>query len=229
MFSRTPNETRREFEQVALPQADALFNFAVKMTRNRRDAEDLVQDAYMRAFRFFHRFEPGTNIRAWLFRILKNTYINNYRKVQRTPDHVDWAQVEEFYDTVTPIDLLKRHKNPEELLLENGVDGRIQEAIGELPEEYRAVVLLNFVEEMSYREIAQILEIPMGTVMSRLHRGRKFLKKRLHDFADEQGLLADSEDRADQVDEAAGSSNDSSTGQDQIVTLEEYRRRAGNK
>jgi len=212
MFSRTPDQTRQEFEQVALPQADALYNFAVKMTRNRRDAEDLVQDAYMRAFRFFHRFEQGTNIRAWLFRILKNTYINNYRKVQRTPDHVDWAQVEEFYDTVTPDDLLKRHKNPEELLLESGIDGRIQQAIADLPEEYRAVVLLNFVEEMSYREIAEVLEIPMGTVMSRLHRGRKFLQKQLHDFAADSGAIPGSEKKDGQV-----------------VALDEYRRRAGSE
>lgn len=219
MFSRTPDETRQEFEQVALPQADALYNFAVKMTRNRRDAEDLVQDAFMRAFRFFHRFEPGTNIRAWLFRILKNTYINNYRKVQRTPDQVDWAQVEEFYDTVTPDDLLKRHKNPEELLLESGVDGRIEQAIAELPEEYRAVVLLNFVEEMSYREIAEVLEIPMGTVMSRLHRGRKFLQKHLHDFAEENGLLPDGKTEKQIAGAAKGT----------IVAMKDYRHRTGSK
>jgi RNA polymerase sigma-70 factor (ECF subfamily) len=219
MFSRTLDETRQEFEQIALPQADALYNFAVKMTRNRRDAEDLVQDAFMRAFRFFHRFEPGTNIRAWLFRILKNTYINNYRKVQRTPDQVDWAQVEEFYDTVTPDDLVKRHKNPEELLLESGIDGRIEQAIADLPEEYRAVVLLNFVEEMSYREIAEVLEIPMGTVMSRLHRGRKFLQKHLHDFAVEGGLIPQAQNQ-DQSDTA---------GEGRIVAMEDYRRRTGSK
>ena len=218
MFSRTPDETRQEFEQVALPQADALYNFAVKMTRNRRDAEDLVQDAFMRAFRFFHRFEPGTNIRAWLFRILKNTYINKYRKVQRTPDQVDWAQVEEFYDTVTPDDLLKRHKNPEELLLESGIDGRIDQAIADLPEEYRAVVLLNFVEEMSYREIAEVMEIPMGTVMSRLHRGRKFLQKHLHEFAEENGLLAGGKTDEQSADAAGGT----------IVAMQDYRRRTGS-
>jgi len=189
MSRQTPDETKQEFQEIALPHADSLYNFALRMTRNTRDAEDLLQDTFMRAFRFFHRFETGTNIRAWLFRILKNTYINNYRKVQRTPDQVDWAQVEEFYDSVTPHDLRKRHKNPEELLLESSVDNRVEEAVAALPPEYRAVVLLNFMEDMSYKEIAEVLEIPMGTVMSRLHRGRKLLQKELRDYAAATNML----------------------------------------
>jgi RNA polymerase sigma-70 factor (ECF subfamily) len=183
MFRRTPKQKKREFEQEALPHADALYNFAVKMTRNGKDAEDLVQDTYMRAFRFFHRFEKGTNCRAWLFRILKNTFINSYRKEQRTPDHVDWDQVEDFYDSVATDDLIKRHKTPEELLLHGSVDPRVTEAIAALPDEYRTVILLNFAQDMSYREIAEILEIPMGTVMSRLHRGRKSLQRQLQEYA----------------------------------------------
>ena len=106
MLRSSPEARKQEFEQVALPNADALYNFALKMTRSRKDAEDLVQDTFLRAFRFFHRFEPGTNCRAWLFRILKNTYINSYRKVKRTPDHVDWGQVEEYYDTVASDDVI---------------------------------------------------------------------------------------------------------------------------
>ena len=122
MFPRTADEKRVEFEEVALVHTDALFNFALKMTRNRKDAEDLVQDTYLRAYRFFSRFEKGTNCRAWLFRILKNTYINNYRKIQRTPDMVDWDQVEEFYDTVAPDELTAGKKTPEDEMIENTID-----------------------------------------------------------------------------------------------------------
>lgn len=214
MFRRTPDEIKQEFQEVALPHADSLYNFAFRMTRSSRDAEDLVQDTFMRAFRFFHRFATGTNIRAWLFRILKNTYINSYRKVQRTPDHVDWAQVEDFYDSVTPDDLRKRHKNPEELLLEKSVDGRVEEAVAALPAEYRAVVLLNFMEDMSYKEIAEILEIPMGTVMSRLHRGRKILQAKLRDYAVSTHLLPSLK------------GDGAATTRGQVVPMHAYRRRA---
>jgi RNA polymerase sigma-70 factor (ECF subfamily) len=189
MLRGRPQTNRQEFEQVALPHADALYSFALKMTRSRKDAEDLVQDTFLRAYRFFHRFEPGTNCRAWLFRILKNTYINSYRKGKRTPDHVDWGQVEDYYDSVATDDVLKRHKTPEEELLEGSLDQRVEEAIASLPAEYRAVVLLNFAEDMSYKEISQALEIPMGTVMSRLHRGRKILQRKLRDYAVSTRLL----------------------------------------
>ncbi|MFQ5669298.1 MAG: sigma-70 family RNA polymerase sigma factor [Acidobacteriota bacterium] len=189
MFRRTPREKKAEFEHVAIPHADALYNFALKMARNQKDAEDLVQDTFLRAFRFFHHFEPGTNCRAWLFRILKNIYINNYRRGQRTPDQVEWSQVEEFYNSVASEDLVKRHKTPEQEYLDSTVDRHIEEAIAALPDEYRAVVVLNFAEELSYKEISQILEIPMGTVMSRLHRGRKILQRKLRDYAEATGLV----------------------------------------
>jgi len=217
MLRQTPEEAKQEFQEIALPHADSLYNFAFRMTRNRRDTEDLVQDTFMRAFRFFHRFEPGTNIRAWLFRILKNTFINDYRKVQRTPDQVDWAQVEDFYDSVTPDDLRKRHKNPEELLLERSVDGRVEEAVAALPPEYRAVVLLNFMEDMSYKEIAETLEIPMGTVMSRLHRGRKILQEKLHDYAVSTKRLP-----------SRGKDREATTG-GRVVPMDSYRRRAAGE
>ena len=217
MLRQMPDEVKQEFQEVALPHADSLYNFAFRMTRNRRDAEDLVQDTFMRAFRFFHRFETGTNIRAWLFRILKNTYINSYRKLQRTPDQVDWAQVEDFYDSVTPDALRKRHKNPEELLLEKSVDGCVEEAMADLPPEYRAVVLLNFMEDMSYKEIAEILEIPMGTVMSRLHRGRKILQQKLRDYAVSTNLLPSLREDGDAATNG------------RVVPMDTYRRRATGK
>ena len=189
MFRRTAEARKREFENAALPHADALFNFALKMTHNVKDAEDVVQDTYMRAFRFFHHFEPGTNCRAWLFRILKNVHINSYRKNQRIPDTVNWDQIEEFYDSVAPEDSIRRHKTPEEIFFESSVDRQVEQAIRDLPPEYRAVVVLNFAEDLSYREIAAVLDIPIGTVMSRLHRARKTLKVKLADYAREQGVL----------------------------------------
>jgi RNA polymerase sigma-70 factor (ECF subfamily) len=209
MLGSGPEARREEFEQVALPHADALYNFALKMTRSRKDAEDLVQDTFLRAFRFFHRFEPGTNCRAWLFRILKNTYINSYRKVKRTPDHVDFGQVEEYYDTVASDDILKRHKTPEEELLDGSLDHRVAEAVASLPEEYREVVLLNFVEDLSYKEISEALEIPMGTVMSRLHRGRKILQRKLKDYALSTRLLPSLNRRE---------------GEDRVVDIDAYRK-----
>ncbi|MFQ5719769.1 MAG: sigma-70 family RNA polymerase sigma factor [Acidobacteriota bacterium] len=188
MIRRRAGNRREEFEEVALPHADALYNFALKMTRNEKDAQDLVQDTYLRAFRFFHHFAAGTNCRAWLFRILKNVHINGYRKNQRSPDMVQWDQVEEFYDSVAPDDLLRRHKNPEEQVIDSSVDHRIETAIAELPAEYRAVVVLNFSEDLSYREIAEVLEIPIGTVMSRLHRARKTLQSKLREVAASRGI-----------------------------------------
>jgi len=209
MLRRGPQVRKEEFEQVALPHADALYNFALKMTRSRKDAEDLVQDTFLRAFRFFHRFEPGTNCRAWLFRILKNTYINSYRKVKRTPAHVDWGQVEEYYDTVAGDDVLKRHKTPEDELLDGSLDHRVEEAVASLPAEYREVVLLNFLEDLSYKEISEVLEIPMGTVMSRLHRGRKILQRKLKDYAVSTRLLPSLNERA---------------GKDRVMDIDAYRK-----
>ena len=189
MPRRTPEDRKREFEETALPHADALFNFALRMVRSEKNAEDLVQDTYLRAYRFFDRFTPGTNCRAWLFRILKNVHINGYRKNQRSPDMVAWDQVEEFYDTVTPEDFVQRHKTPEEEAIEGHIDVRIEEAIAGLSEEYRAVVVLNFAEDLAYREIAEVLDIPIGTVMSRLHRARKILQAKLGEYARSQGIL----------------------------------------
>ena len=213
MRRRTPENRRTEFEQVAIQHADALYNFALKMTRNPKDAEDLVQDTYLRAYRFFHHFTPGTNCRAWLFRILKNVHINGYRKNQRSPDMVNWDQVEEFYDTLAPDDLLRRHKTPEDHLIEGSIDRRIEEAIGALPEEYRAVVVLNFAEDLSYREIAEVLEIPIGTVMSRLHRARKTLQRQLGDYARAQGIAPVERKKAAQA--SAG----------ELVDIHRYRRK----
>ena len=185
-----PHDRRDEFENVALEHFDALFNLALNLTRNRKDAEDLVQEAYLRAYRFFDSYQPGTHIKAWLFRILRNTFINRYRAAKIRPEEVDFAKVEAVYDRVVTEEFLQDNqpRDPEEILMSRVLDGEVQEAIGALPEEYRSVVILALLEELSYKEIAGALSIPLGTVMSRLHRGRKLLQSSLLDFARRKGI-----------------------------------------
>lgn len=162
----------------------------MRMTRNPADAEDLVQDTMLRAYRAFDRFEPGTNLKAWLFRIMTNAYINTYRKRQREPKKVSSDEVEEF-------DLYQELKNhdpqfeatPENIVLDSLVDSDITEAIEELPEQFRLAVVLSDVEGFTYAEMADIMQVPMGTVMSRLHRGRKALQKRLWELAKDRGIV----------------------------------------
>ena len=191
MASGPSHERKGEFEEVALPHLDALYNLALKLTRNPKDAEDLVQEAFLRAFRFFDSYQPGTHIKAWLFRILRNTFINRYRAQKVRPDEVDFSKVEAVYDRVVQEEFLDKHQppSPERVLMDGLVDGEIQEAIDALPEEYRTVLLLAVVEEMAYKEIAAVLDIPIGTVMSRLHRGRKQLQLALTGYAKKRGII----------------------------------------
>jgi RNA polymerase sigma-70 factor (ECF subfamily) len=185
-----PHERREEFEQVALPHLDALFNLALTLTRNRKDAEDLVQETYLRAFRFFDTYEPGTHVKAWLFRILRNTFVSRYRAARRTPEHVDFDAIEGAYETLVDETLRREREapDPERALLARVPDEAIRRALAELPEEYRTVVVLALVEELSYKEIASALGIPIGTVMSRLHRGRKHLQRELLEHARSLGI-----------------------------------------
>jgi RNA polymerase sigma-70 factor (ECF subfamily) len=184
------DDDRRRFQQEALPLLDSLYAGALRMTRNPADAEDLVQETMLRAYRSFDRFEPGTNLKAWLFRILTNAYINVYRKRQREPQKVSQEDVEDF-------DLyqeLKDHdpqfsETPESIVLGNLVDSDITDAIDDLPEQFRLAVVLSDIEGFTYAEMAEIMDVPMGTVMSRLHRGRKALQKRLVDLARDRGIV----------------------------------------
>lgn len=178
------------FEQQALSFLDALYRTGLRMTRSEADAEDLVQETYIRAFRFRDQFTPGTNMKAWLFRILTNTFINAYRRKATQPQTTELDDVEET--------ALHRHMaktgaeaspEPERVVLDSMVDSEIREALEDLPEHFRTVVLLD-VEGFAYKEIAEMLDIPIGTVMSRLHRGRKFLQRRLYDLARERGIAA---------------------------------------
>jgi RNA polymerase sigma-70 factor (ECF subfamily) len=183
-------EERARFQAEALPLLDSLYGGALRMTRNPPDAEDLVQETMLRAYRSFDRFEAGTNLKAWLFRIMTNAYINTYRKKQREPRKVSSDELEDF-------DLyqeLKTHDpqwemTPENMVLNSLVDSDIIEAIDDLPEQFRLAVILSDIEGFSYAEMAEIMDVPLGTVMSRLHRGRKILQKRLWEIARDRGIV----------------------------------------
>ena len=191
MAEGPPHDRREEFEEVALPHFDALFNLALNLTRNRKDAEDLVQEAYLRAFRFFESYQPGTHIKAWLFRILRNTFINRYRAAKIRPEEVDFGKIESVYEQMIEDEFLRKQQppSPETMVMEGVLDAEVQQAIADLPEEYGSVVLMALLEEMSYKEIASALSIPLGTVMSRLHRGRRLLQSALVEYARKRGIL----------------------------------------
>ena len=180
-----------EFEAEALRHLDGLYRTALRMTRSEADAEDLVQETYIRAFRFRDQFTLGTNMKAWLFRILTNTFINTYRRKSAQPEVTDLEGVDEFslYRRMADDRAASSSPDPETELLKGVVDTEVTDALEELPEKFRTTVLLD-VEGFSYKEIAEMLGIPIGTVMSRLHRGRKFLQKRLYDLARERGIAA---------------------------------------
>ena len=170
--------------------ADPLYGSALRMTRNAADAEDLVQETYLRAFRAWDRFEPGTNLKAWLFKIMTNLFISSYRQRRREPITVSTDDTEEFdlYQSLLAHDP-DVGRSAESIVLEGLVDDDIKQALSNLPESFRMAVLLADVEGFSYREIADMLGIPIGTVMSRLHRGRKALQRALWDKAVEGGLV----------------------------------------
>lgn len=181
---------RSSFEAQAMGFAPALYSAALRMTRNSADAEDLVQETYLKAYRGFAGFTEGTNLRAWLYRILTNTFINAYRAKQRRPDERELDDVEELFlyrrlDTLNPA----TGRSAEDELMDWFTEEEVKSALESLPEQFRLAVLLADVEGFSYREIADILEVPIGTVMSRLHRGRRGLQRALYDFARDRGLL----------------------------------------
>src|SRR3989304_9980191 len=166
-------QDHKEFEQHSMPHADALLRPAARMTRNPSDAEDLVQETYLKAYRFFDRFERGTNIRAWLFKIMTNLFINSYRNRAKRPEETSFDDAEEFflYNKLAS-EAQKDGTNPEKELFDKLYPDEVQRALDRLPEEFRMVGQLNFVEGFSFQEIAEILGIELGTVKSPLHRGR---------------------------------------------------------
>ena len=178
------------FAEQAMPLMGSLYSGALRMTRNPADAEDLVQEVYLRAYRGFGGFEQGTNLKAWLFRILTNTYINSYRARQRRPEETELDEVEDLYlyRRLGGLEAVTYSRSAEDELMDTFTDAEVKAAVEDLPEGFRMAVMLADVEGFSYKEIAEILDVPIGTVMSRLHRGRKALQKRLLDSAVNHGL-----------------------------------------
>ena len=181
------------FEIDAMQFAPQLYSAALRMTRNAADAEDVVQETFLKAYRAYHTFQAGTNLKAWLYRILTNTYINRYRKQVRRPTEVDFGEIEDLYlyKRLGAAESGSSSRSAEEEVLEQFVDADVKAAVEQLPEHFRMPVLLADVEGFSYKEIAEILDVPIGTVMSRLHRGRKALEKTLWAFAEEHGLTGE--------------------------------------
>lgn len=183
-----------DFVKDAMQFAPQLFSTAMRMTRNKSDAEDLVQETYIKAWRSFHTFQTGTNLRAWLYRIMTNTFINKYNSKQRKPSETELDEVEELYlyKRLGSIDQSKLSSSAEDQMLDLFTDDEVKSALEELPETFRIPVLLSDVDGFSYKEISEMLEIPLGTVMSRLHRGRKAMQKLLYEYAKERGLVNES-------------------------------------
>jgi RNA polymerase sigma-70 factor (ECF subfamily) len=187
VISRSTKKKHSEFEAEALPHMDVLYNFALRTTGNEDDARDLLQETYLKAYRFWDKYEKGTNIRAWLFRIMKNSYINRYRKETKEPDKVDYDDIENFYNTIRaestdPNDLQQQ-------LYGNLLGDEVTKALQSLPDDFRTVVILCDIEGLTYEEIAEFVECPIGTVRSRLHRGRKLLQAKLFEYAKQQGMI----------------------------------------
>jgi len=184
-------DKRKSFETEALPHMDALKRTALRMARNANDADDLVQETYVKAYRFWDKFEPGSNCRAWLFKIMTNIFINDYRSKARTPASVSVDDVDDNF-IYGQLALATPDANPESEFFAKVFDDDVKKAIEELPEDFRTVVVLSFLEGFSYQEIAEIANLQLGTVKSRLHRGRKLLQKQLFEYAVKNGYIKNS-------------------------------------
>ncbi len=179
---------RKEFEAEALPHMDALYRTALRLAKNQSDAEDLVQEAFAKAYRFWDKFELGSNCRAWLFKIMTNIFINEYRSKSRSPLQANIDDIDDNY-LYGQLASSEMTENPEQTLFSKLFDDDVKKAIENLPDDFRLVAVLSFLEGFSYQEIAEIADLQLGTVKSRLHRGRKLLQKQLFDYAVKNGYI----------------------------------------
>ncbi|MFB3108250.1 MAG: sigma-70 family RNA polymerase sigma factor [Candidatus Binatia bacterium] len=180
---------KAEFERVALPQRSYLYKVASYLTKKRARAEDLVQETYLRAFRFFDKFEPGTNCKAWLLSILRHLFVNRYRHRKNQPKMVDCECLDELFESTVEQEEMMERGDPENLLLRNLMHEEVEDALNELPADYRRAVNLVDIDELSYQEAAKVMDCPIGTLRSRVSRGRRMLETALQDYAQKQGLI----------------------------------------
>jgi len=188
MDNKIDNDKKKKFEKEAMIYLDSLYNLSLNITRNPNDAKDLVQETYYKAYKFYYQFQEGTSLKAWLFKILKNTFINLYRKKVKEPEKVDYEKVEPF------ISLLQDNNSDvtnieENILLNKFLSDDVTSALNKLPDDFKTVVLLSDLEGFSYKEISEIMDCPIGTVRSRLSRGRRMLQKILFDYAIKEGII----------------------------------------
>jgi RNA polymerase sigma-70 factor (ECF subfamily) len=188
------------FKKEMVPHMSLLYNFAIRTTGNADDAKDLLQDTFLKAYRFIDKYEKGTNAKAWLFRIMKNSFINDYRKSSRAPDQVNYDEIAEYYDLVR--EKTSDGNDLRQQVFDNLLDDEVVAAMESLTEEFRTIIILSDLEGLTYEEIAEILNIPLGTVRSRLHRARKVMQKKLRAFAVKNGYIKNTANEEEETESA---------------------------
>ena len=188
------------FKKEMVPHMSLLYNFAIRTTGNADDAKDLLQDTFLKAYRFIEKYEKGTNAKAWLFRIMKNSFINDYRKSSRAPDQVNYDEIAEYYDLVR--EKTSDGNDLRQQVFDNLLDDEVVAAMESLTEEFRTIIILSDLEGLTYEEIAEILNIPLGTVRSRLHRARKVMQKKLRAFAVKNGYIKNTANEEEEIESA---------------------------